>query len=178
MTYRLIQLAPGAYDPLLHDNVVASVVRNGSRQPYTWTAELLEDCHGGSRTVTEQEAFAVPRDQARLPDPGRVVHLAWEPAPEVTDDRRYTHQSIALRGLADAPEIPLSDAALNSLIDTLEVRFPAQAQTAINKAKAKQVPATKARAQTSGETVKVNLDEIEQAMMHEMEKTLQKGKPE
>ena len=42
MTYRLLQLAPGAYDLLLHDNVVASVVRNGSRQPYTWTAELLE----------------------------------------------------------------------------------------------------------------------------------------
>ena len=37
---------------------------------------------------------------------------------------------------------------------------------------------TRAKAQTSGETVKVNLDEIEQAMMREMEKTLQKGKPE
>jgi hypothetical protein len=43
MTYHLIQLAPGAYDPLLYDTIVASVVRNGSRQPYTWTAELLED---------------------------------------------------------------------------------------------------------------------------------------
>jgi hypothetical protein len=40
------------------------------------------------------------------------------------------------------------------------------------------VPVTWAKAQTSGETVKVNLDEIEQAMMREMEKTLQKGKPE
>jgi hypothetical protein len=30
----------------------------------------------------------------------------------------------------------------------------------------------------SGDTVNVNLDEIEQAMMREMEKTLQKGKPE
>lgn len=43
MTYHLIQLAPGAYDLLLHDTVVASVVRNGSRRPYTWTAELLEN---------------------------------------------------------------------------------------------------------------------------------------
>jgi hypothetical protein len=33
MTYHLIQLAPGAYDLVLHGNVVASVVRNGSRQP-------------------------------------------------------------------------------------------------------------------------------------------------
>jgi hypothetical protein len=43
MTYRLIQLTPGAYDLLLHDTSMDSVVRNGSRQPYTWTAELLED---------------------------------------------------------------------------------------------------------------------------------------
>jgi hypothetical protein len=43
MTYRLIQLAPGAYALVLHDKVVASVVRNSSRQPYSWTAELLED---------------------------------------------------------------------------------------------------------------------------------------
>ena len=43
MTYHLIQLAPGAYDLLLQDTIVASVVRNGSRQPYTWTVELLED---------------------------------------------------------------------------------------------------------------------------------------
>jgi CYTH domain-containing protein len=98
--------------------------------------------------------------------------------PEITEDPRYTHQSIALRGLDEAPESPLSDAALNSLIDTLEGRFPVQARTAINKPKAKQVPVTRAKAQTSGATVKVNLDEIEQAMMREMERTLQKGKPE
>ena len=42
MTYRLTQLAPSVYDLLLHDNVAANVVRNGSREPYTWTAELLE----------------------------------------------------------------------------------------------------------------------------------------
>ncbi|WP_262267354.1 hypothetical protein [Microvirga yunnanensis] len=43
MTYSLIQLAPGAYDLLLNGEVVGSVVRNSSYQPYTWTAELLED---------------------------------------------------------------------------------------------------------------------------------------
>jgi hypothetical protein len=41
MTYSLIQLAPGAYDLVLDGEVMGSVVRNGSRQPYTWTAELL-----------------------------------------------------------------------------------------------------------------------------------------
>ena len=40
---------------------------------------------------------------------------------------RYTHQSMALRGLDDEQEIPLSDAALNSLIETLDGRFLAQA---------------------------------------------------
>jgi CYTH domain-containing protein len=101
--------------------------------------------------------------------------LEWF-GPEVTADPRYTHQSLALRGLAEAPEVPLSDVALNSLIDTLEGRFAAQARMAINRPRAKQVPVIRAKAQTSGETVKVNLDEIEQAMMREMEKTLQKGK--
>ena len=103
--------------------------------------------------------------------------LEWF-GPEVTADSRYTPQAIALRGLDEAPEIPLSDAALNSLIDTLDGSFHARASTAINRPKARQVPVIRAKAQTSGETVKVNLDEIERAMMREMEKTLQKGKPE
>jgi CYTH domain-containing protein len=98
--------------------------------------------------------------------------------PEVTADPRYTNQSIALRGLDEVPEIPLSDAALNSLIDTLEGHFPAQARMTITRPKAKQVPVTRAKAQTDGGIVKVNLDEIEQAMMREMEQTLRKGKPE
>lgn len=103
--------------------------------------------------------------------------LEWF-GPEVTADPRYTNQSIALKGLDEAPEIPLSDVALNSLIDTLEGHFPAQAQVAVNRPKAQQVPVTRAKVQTSGDTVKVNLDEIEQAMMREIEKTLQKGKSE
>jgi CYTH domain-containing protein len=99
--------------------------------------------------------------------------LEWF-GPEVTANARYTNQAIALRGLDEAPEIPLSDVALNSLIDTLEGRFTAQAHKSITRPKTKQVPVTRA----SGDTVNVNLDEIEQAMMREMEKTLQKGKPE
>ena len=49
---------------------------------------------------------------------------------------------------------------------------------AVNRLKTQQVPVTRAKAQASGDTVKVDVDEIEQAMMREMEKTLQKGKPE
>jgi CYTH domain-containing protein len=103
--------------------------------------------------------------------------LEWF-GPEVTADTRYTNQAIALRGFDETPEIPLSDAALDSLIDTLEGRFHAEAGMASTRPRAKQVPVTRAKAQSSDETVKVNLDEIEAAMMHEMEKTLQKSKPE
>jgi CYTH domain-containing protein len=103
--------------------------------------------------------------------------LEWF-GPEVTADRRYTNQAIALRGLDEATEIPLSDAALNSLIDTLEGRLPTQAHKGITRPKAKQVPVTRATTQTNSETVKVNLDGIEAAMMREMERTIQKGKPE
>ena len=49
---------------------------------------------------------------------------------------------------------------------------------AIHRPKAKQIPVTRAKAQPKEETVKVNLDEIEEAMIREMEKTLRKGKPE
>jgi hypothetical protein len=82
MTYRLIQLAPGAYDLVLHDNVVASVVRNGSRQPYTWTAELLED---------------LPRSNRRAPFrniehdfPSLDELCAWLGHPKVQTNNRHT----------------------------------------------------------------------------------------
>jgi hypothetical protein len=55
MTYSLIQLAPGAYDLLRNDTVMGSVVRNGSRQPYTWTAELLEDLPQDERPAPFRE---------------------------------------------------------------------------------------------------------------------------
>jgi CYTH domain-containing protein len=169
-------------------------VEDQTEIPVAHVHALLEVCAGEvdyTRTAVPISEGRALIDEILRP---RVLHLvtmefgteeearSFHPpewfGPEVTGDPRYTHQSIALRGLAGAPEIPLSDAALNSLIDTLEGRFPAQGRMAIGRPKAKQVPVTRAKAQTKGETVKVNLDEIEQAMMREMEKTLQKGKPE
>lgn len=169
-------------------------VEDQTEIPVAHAHALLDVCAGEvdyTRTavpISEGQALV---DEILRP---RVLHLvtmefaseeeagAFRPpewfGPEVTADPRYTNQSIALRGVAEVPEVPLSDAALNSLIDTLEGRFPVQARMAISRPRAKQVPVTRAKAQTSGETVKVNLDEIEQAMMREMEKTLQKGKPE
>jgi hypothetical protein len=80
MTYCLIKLAPGAYDLLLHGEVVGSVVRSSSRQPYTWTAELLEN---------------LPR--SRRPSPFREIEhdfpsldelCTWLGNPQVKTNRR------------------------------------------------------------------------------------------
>jgi hypothetical protein len=82
MHYSLIQLAPGAYDLYLADTIVASVVRSGLRQPYTWTAELLED---------------LPRSQRPLPFreiehnfPSLEELCAWLGQPPVTTNNRHT----------------------------------------------------------------------------------------
>lgn len=50
MSYSLVQLAPGAYDLLLEDEIIGSAVRSGSRRSDTvWTAELIEDRPEGER---------------------------------------------------------------------------------------------------------------------------------
>ncbi len=48
--------------------------------------------------------------------------LSWF-GPDVTADPVYHNRSIALDGLPSAPEVPISNAALNSLLDTLENRY-------------------------------------------------------
>jgi CYTH domain-containing protein len=107
--------------------------------------------------------------------------LAWF-GPEVTTEDRYSNQSLALRGVEQSPDVPLSDAALDSLLDTLENRFPAQSRIAVKRPTAKHVPVTRAQvaapAQGNGQPSKANLSDVEAAMMREMERTLQKGKPE
>jgi hypothetical protein len=75
MTYILIQLAPGAYDLLLNDEVMGSVVRSGSRQPYTWTAELLEDLPRSKRPA--------PFKQIEHNFPSLEELRAWLSDPEV-----------------------------------------------------------------------------------------------
>ena len=81
MSYSLIQLAPGAYDLLLHGEVVGSVVRTTSFQPYTWTAELLEDVPPSRRPApfTELEhVFASLEDLC-----------GWLGAPQMKTNNRH-----------------------------------------------------------------------------------------
>jgi CYTH domain-containing protein len=162
--------------PLGHAHALLDVC--AGEVDYTRTAVPIGEGHALVDEITRPRVLHLVTVEFAADGEARAFWpLEWF-GPEVTADPRYTHQSIALRGLDEVPEIPLSDAALNSLIDTLEDRFPVQARIAINKPKAKQVSVTRAKAQTGAEVVQVNLDEIEQAMMREMEKTLRKGKPE
>lgn len=82
MTYHLIQLAPSAYDLLLHDTIVASVVRNGSRQPSTWTAELLKDLPRSKRPFPFRE---IEHDFPSLDE-----LCAWLDHPTVKTSNRHT----------------------------------------------------------------------------------------
>jgi CYTH domain-containing protein len=162
--------------PLGHAHALLDIC--ASEVDYTRTVLPIGEGHALVDEVTRPRVLhLVSVEFASEEDAGTFRPLEWF-GPEVTADPRYTNQSIALRGLEGVPEIRVSDAALNSLIDTLEGGFPAQTHKSITRPKAKQVPVTRAKAQTSSEPVKVNLDEIDAAMMREMERTIQKGKPE
>ena len=160
--------------PLGHAHALLDV--SAGEVDYTRTALPISEGQALVDEIIRPSVLHLVTMEFASEEEARNFHLPEWFGPEVTADPRYTNQSLALQGLAEAPEVQLSDAALNSLLDTLEGRFPAQTRLAITRPRAKQVPVTRAKAQTSGETVKVNLDEIEQAMTREMEKTLPKGK--
>ena len=82
MTCRLIQLAPGAYDLFLDDNIIASAVRNGSRQPYTWIAELLEDLPRSKRPW--------PLREVEHNFPSLEELCVWLGHPTVTTNNRHS----------------------------------------------------------------------------------------
>jgi CYTH domain-containing protein len=48
--------------------------------------------------------------------------LSWF-GPDVTTEVTYQNRSLALEGAPQAPDVPISNAALNSLLDTLENRY-------------------------------------------------------
>ncbi len=56
MTYTLSLLAPGSYDVLLNGVVIASLVRDGSKTPTVWTAELLTNLPSWKRPSPFTEA--------------------------------------------------------------------------------------------------------------------------
>ncbi len=71
----------------------------------------------------------------------KVQPLIWF-GPEVTGDPAYQGRSLALAGLPPAPEVEITDAGLNSLLDVLEGRFGAhQPQAAASQPVAPSKPA-------------------------------------
>lgn len=76
MAYRLSQLAPGSYDVVLNGIIIASLVRSGSSENATWTAELLVDLPPGERPApfTETEHTFASLEDARQ----------WLSAPETS----------------------------------------------------------------------------------------------
>lgn len=150
--------------------------------PVAHAHALLDVCAGEidyTRTRLRVGDHEVLIDQVNRP---RILHLAtvafdteaqaqgfaplvWF-GPEVTEEARYTPRALALGEVPQTAEIPLSNAALAGLLDTLENRAPAAAR---------QVPVTRASAGPSpagGQSVAVNLDEIEAAMLAEVTRRL------
>ncbi len=77
MTYTVSRLAPGSYDVLLDGVIVASLVRSGSKDNVTWTAELLTDVPSWKRPApfTESEHTFSSLEEARQ----------WLGNPEIRD---------------------------------------------------------------------------------------------
>jgi CYTH domain-containing protein len=77
-------------------------------------------------------------DRFSLPGPLDVISVAFEDeetargfrpppwfGPEVTGEQAYQNRAIALEGAPTPPDVPLSNAALESLLDVFESRFAA-----------------------------------------------------
>ena len=65
MSYRLSRLAPGSYDVLLNEVIVASLVRSGPGENATWTVELLADLPPSERPApftAQEHTFRSLRD--------------------------------------------------------------------------------------------------------------------
>ena len=91
--------------------------------------------------------------------------------PEVTGDPGYKGRSLALAGLPPAPEVEITDAALNSLLDVLEGRFGAhQPQAAASQPVAPSKPA-EAAAEGDNEQDQDDL-EIEDSVIRELARSL------
>ena len=103
-------------------------------------AEALLDVAPGkvdyARTRLQAAGREVWVDRFVTPGPLDLIQVAFEdqdeagqftpPAwfgPEVTADQAYQTRSIALEELPQPPEVPLSNAALDNLLDALENRF-------------------------------------------------------
>jgi len=106
--------------------------------------------------------------------------LPWF-GPEVTTDRRFSNLALALAGVTGRTEVEISDAALGSLLDSLEGRFtdgrpqqrpvnpPAPQQ---GRPSAPQPQSSGSHRNGSGQPHQADLGDVQAAMMREMERAL------
>jgi CYTH domain-containing protein len=100
----------------------------------------------------------------------KVQPLDWF-GPEVTEDPAYQGRTMALNGLPSVPEMEITDAALNSLLDVLEGRFGVhQPQAAPPQPVAPSKPA-EAEAEMDNEEDQDDL-EIEDSVIRELARSL------
>src|SRR5215217_5976279 len=116
-------------------------VEEQTEVPVAHAHALLDVCAGEidyTRTQLSIEDRAALIDQIVRPRALHLVTVEFDNAeeargfdplpwfgPEVTAEGRFDYQALALRGLSEAPDALLSDAALHSLLDTLENCFVA-----------------------------------------------------
>ena len=97
--------------------------------------------------------------------------LPWF-GPEITAEARYSNQAIALRGIGQYQDAPLSDGALNGLLDTLENRFGSSPdQAPAEPLLAFVQPAPSATAEAPADTVEDDLG-IEDSVIRELARSL------
>ncbi|WP_052954888.1 hypothetical protein [Microvirga vignae] len=117
----------------------------------------------------------------------RDLHpLPWF-GPEVTTDRHFSNLALAMDGITERREVELSDAALGSLLDTLENRFTdvrSQQRAQINRPAPRQTRLPEpdpqpsgSRLNGSGQLHQANLGDVQAAMMREMERAQQSQWP-
>jgi CYTH domain-containing protein len=94
--------------------------------------------------------------------------LAWF-SPEVTDDPAYQGRPMALSGLPSAPEVEITDAALHSLLDTLEGHVGSHQPQAV--APRPLAPSMSAEAEADDEQ-DLNDLEIEDSVIRELARSL------
>jgi CYTH domain-containing protein len=127
--------------------------------------------------TTEFESEAEARDLHPLP---------WF-GPEVSFDHRYSYPALAVNGRPDTRETEPSDAALGNLLDSLENRFtdvrPSQ-RAPMNRPAPRQAGFAEPRPSSGGlrpdgsrPLHQANLDDVQAAMMREIERTLLNQRP-
>lgn len=97
--------------------------------------------------------------------------LLWF-GPEVTDDAAYQSRALALEGVRKAPDVPLSNAALDSLLDCLENRIrPARSAEAV--ASGERPSSRPARRQPAADTLpSPTVVEVQEEVVRELARAL------